>query len=71
MKQIHERKHTTQFISHIPHHDFAFQLFLLMHQTGAAAIAAQEQGAGCMDVKPLASLPKATQWFSNTICMAI
>lgn len=44
---------------------------LLMHQTAAASIAAQKQAAGCMDVKSMASLPKANQWFSNTICMAI
>lgn len=33
---------------------------LLMHQTGAATIAAQEQEAGWVDVKPMASLPKLT-----------
>lgn len=44
---------------------------LLMHQTGAATIAAQEQAAGCVDVKPMASLPKANQRFSSTICMVI
>lgn len=44
---------------------------LLMHQTGAATIAAQEQEAGWVDVKPMASLPKANQWFSSKICMAI